>query len=76
MVIGPYRSGKTSLVQTLVDLQARLMDDSDRTQGIDVYETSFDLEGDEPEDMKSLQVFIIVYRKLEKCPFLIAVVYL
>ncbi len=46
LVIGPYRAGKTSVIQTLVDLQARICDEEDRTVGVDVYETSLDLEGE------------------------------
>lgn len=47
LVLGSTRSGKTSLVHSLVDQQARLSDDmSDGTAGVDAYETSFDYDVD------------------------------
>ena len=48
MVIGSHRSGKTSLIHSLVDQQARLADDmTDTAVGIDAYEMSFDYDVEE-----------------------------
>ena len=38
-VLGGYRCGKTSLVQTLVDMQSRVVEDKDRTIGL--YQSSY-----------------------------------
>ncbi|GFN91558.1 malignant fibrous histiocytoma-amplified sequence 1-like protein [Plakobranchus ocellatus] len=45
LIVGPYGSGKTSLVQTLVDQQPRMSEEiQDTSGGIDTYEMAFDLE--------------------------------
>ena len=45
LIVGPYKSGKTSLVQTLVDQQPRMSEEiQDTSGGIDTYEVAFDLE--------------------------------
>ncbi|GFS14041.1 malignant fibrous histiocytoma-amplified sequence 1-like [Elysia marginata] len=45
LIVGPYGSGKTSLVQTLVDQQPRMSEEiQDTSGGIDTYEVAFDLE--------------------------------
>ena len=48
LVIGSHLSGKTSLIHSLVDQQARLSDDmTDTAVGIDAYEMSFDYDVEE-----------------------------
>ncbi|RUS72809.1 hypothetical protein EGW08_019433, partial [Elysia chlorotica] len=45
LIVGPFGSGKTSLVQTLVDQQPRMSEEiQDTSGGIDTYEMAFDLE--------------------------------
>ncbi|XP_025080166.1 malignant fibrous histiocytoma-amplified sequence 1 homolog isoform X2 [Pomacea canaliculata] len=59
LVLGSTRSGKTSLVHSLVDQQARLSDDvSDGTAGVDAYETSFDYDVDNGKPGKSLNLCV------------------
>ncbi|CAL1531996.1 unnamed protein product [Lymnaea stagnalis] len=51
LVVGPHQSGKTSMVQTLVDQQTRMAEDTqDTSAGIDTFSVTFDL--DELEDGK------------------------
>ena len=48
LVIGSHRSGKSSLIHSLVDQQPRLADDmTDMAVGIDAYEMSFDYDVEE-----------------------------
>ena len=57
-VIGSHRSGKSSLIHSLVDQQARLADDVTETAaGIDAYEMSFDYD---VKDGKPGTVVVIV----------------
>ncbi|KAJ8309671.1 hypothetical protein KUTeg_011536 [Tegillarca granosa] len=58
LVLGSHRSGKTSLVMSLQDQQARLTDEvHEKGAGIDCYDASFELEpGTDDLPGKSLQV--------------------
>ncbi len=57
LVVGSYLCGKTSLVQSLVDQQSRVLEPKDRTVGVDLYDTCFDLEEGQPLG-KTLQLSI------------------
>ncbi|XP_005096406.2 malignant fibrous histiocytoma-amplified sequence 1 homolog [Aplysia californica] len=51
LVVGPHRSGKTSMIQTLVDQQPRMSEEiQDSSAGIDTYDLAFDLEEDDVEE--------------------------
>nr|KAG5696736.1 hypothetical protein BaRGS_028856 [Batillaria attramentaria] len=57
LVVGSHRSGKSSLVHSLVDQQARLSDEmTDTAAGIDAYEMSFDYDVEEGKPGKSLNL--------------------
>lgn len=57
LVVGSHRSGKSSLVHSLVDQQSRLADDmTDMSAGMDAYEMSFDY--DVEEGKPGLYLFI------------------
>ena len=48
LVLGSVMSGKTSMIQSIVDQQSRLTPKNKRTIGVDVFETAIDLENDGP----------------------------
>ncbi|KAL8583226.1 hypothetical protein ACOMHN_013781 [Nucella lapillus] len=57
LVIGSQGSGKSSLIHSLVDQQARLFDDViDTAPGIDAYEMSFDYDVEDGKPGKSLNL--------------------
>ena len=58
LVVGSYMAGKTSLVHSLVDQQSRLVEEKDRTVGVDHYDTAFEVEEGEPLG-RSLQLTIL-----------------
>ena len=47
LVLGPQQSGKSSLVQSLVDQQPRLTDSEDTSVGVELYDMSIELPADE-----------------------------
>ena len=57
LVLGASGAGKSSLVQTMVDQQSRLVTDDEITQGIDLYDLSLDMEEGNPMG-KSLNLSI------------------
>ncbi len=58
LVVGPHMSGKTSLVQSLVDQQSRVVPDTERSLGVDFFEAEFDLQEGQPHS-KNLQLAIL-----------------
>lgn len=55
LVVGSRGAGKTSLVQTLMDQQPRLVEEEERTLGLDIFEVSFETSSD-LKDLKPLSI--------------------